>query len=112
MGRQVHKIEIHAYTYLEGHGNLIHTITIFTLESRLVHTFCRTDYKLHFDFDVLVSLLAKGGSPRAAPRRSVVPLSGSLGPGKPLAALVALAPELIGGLIGQNAFRGELVALP
>ena len=107
MGRQVHKIEIHAYTYLEGHGNLIHTITTFTLESRLVHTYSPTDYKLHFDFDVLVSLLARGRAPRAAPRRSAVPLSGSLGPGNPLAALVALAPELIGGLIGQNAFRGE-----
>ena len=92
---------------LVAHGNLIHTITIFTLESRLVHTFWRTDYKLHFDFDVLVSLLAKGRTPRPAPRRSAVPLSGSLGQGNPLAALAALAPELIGGFIGQNAFRGE-----
>ena len=72
-----------------------------------MYSYRLTDYKLHFDFDVLVSLLAKGGSRRAAPRPSAVPLSGSLGPGKPLAALVALAPELIGGLIGQNTFRGE-----
>ena len=47
---------------LVAHGNLIHTITIFTLESRLVHTYSPTDYKLHFDFDVLVSLLAKATS--------------------------------------------------
>ena len=71
------------------------------------YTCLPTDYKLHFDFDVLVSLLAKGRKPRAAPRRSAVPLSGSLGPGNPLATLVGLGLELVGGLIGQNAFRGE-----
>ena len=76
--KQVHIIETQLMR-LVAHGNFIHTITIFTLESRLVHTYSPTDYKLHFDFDVLVSLLAKGGSPRAAPGRSAVPLCGSLG---------------------------------
>ena len=42
-----------------------------------------TDYKVHLEFDVLVSLLAKGRTPRAAPRHSAVLLSGSLGPGNP-----------------------------